>query len=45
LILGVIFGAVLLVVFVPYWLLVERPESTARQALRKRRHGSATFRP
>ena len=33
---GLIFGAVLLVVFVPYWLLVERPEAAARQALRKR---------
>jgi len=33
---GLIFGAVLLVVFVPYWLIVERPEATARQALQKR---------
>jgi tight adherence protein B len=32
----VMFGAVILVVFVPYWLLVERPEATARQALQKR---------
>jgi tight adherence protein B len=32
----VMFGAVVVVVFVPYWLLVERPEATARQALQKR---------
>jgi len=33
---AVIFGAVLLIVFAPYWLVVERPEATARQALQKR---------
>jgi tight adherence protein B len=33
---AVIFGAVLLMVFAPYWLVVERPEAAARHALRSR---------
>jgi tight adherence protein B len=33
---AVIFGAVLLMVFAPYWLVVERPEVAARHALRSR---------
>lgn len=33
---AVIFGAVLLIVFAPSWLVVERPEAAARHALHKR---------